>query len=309
MDRRSFVIGASTAMAAASSNVLAGTRSLKIDTHAHVFTRNLPQVGGRYTVDYDAPIEQYIKMLDAQGMSHGVLIQPSFLGTDNSYLLASLKQYPSRLRGIAVLAPNIDELALMEMANSGIVGIRLNLIGKPDPDFASPIMQHHLDVITDMGWQVEVQAEAKRLPTILPPIMKRGVKVVIDHLGRPDPILGVRDPGFEYLLALASTLRVWVKLSGWYRLASGGFSDSLAAAAAESLLGAFGREHLLYGSDWPHTQFEKAATPTLARQHFEAWVVKSADRRSILGDTPSKLFGFNREQASSLAPPFKQALG
>jgi predicted TIM-barrel fold metal-dependent hydrolase len=47
-------------------------------------------------------------MLDRYGMSHGVLIQPSFLGTDNAYMVQGLRTAPERLRGIAVVSPETD---------------------------------------------------------------------------------------------------------------------------------------------------------------------------------------------------------
>jgi predicted TIM-barrel fold metal-dependent hydrolase len=64
-----------------------------IDSHAHVFSRDLHLIGARrYTPEYDATLGQYLEHLQTHGLSHGVLVQPSFLGTDNSYLLAALKQ-------------------------------------------------------------------------------------------------------------------------------------------------------------------------------------------------------------------------
>ncbi|WP_350340910.1 amidohydrolase family protein, partial [Escherichia coli] len=69
----------------------------------------------------------------------GVLIQPSFLGTDNSYMVSGLRQAPERLRGIAVLAPEAEAGTMRDLAGAGVVGLRLNLIGKPDPAFASPV--------------------------------------------------------------------------------------------------------------------------------------------------------------------------
>ena len=55
-----------------------------IDTHAHVFARGLTLAEGRrYAPDYDAPVEDYLRRLDENGLSHGVLVQPSFLGTDS----------------------------------------------------------------------------------------------------------------------------------------------------------------------------------------------------------------------------------
>jgi predicted TIM-barrel fold metal-dependent hydrolase len=57
-----------------------------VDCHAHVFHRGLKFVPTRtYTPDYDAPAEQHLAMLDKNGMSHGVIIPISIVGTDNSY--------------------------------------------------------------------------------------------------------------------------------------------------------------------------------------------------------------------------------
>nr|CUV26796.1 protein of unknown function [Ralstonia solanacearum] len=46
---------------------------------------------------YDATLPAYLAQLDAHGLSHGVLIQPSFLGVDNSYLLAALEHMRVRV--------------------------------------------------------------------------------------------------------------------------------------------------------------------------------------------------------------------
>ena len=77
-----------------------------IDTHAHIFElaqRMLDE--RRYTPPRDATLKQYLAMLDANDIARGVLVQPSFLGTDNSFMLAALRAQPERLRGIAVSIP------------------------------------------------------------------------------------------------------------------------------------------------------------------------------------------------------------
>lgn len=72
--------------------------------HAHVFARDLPLAGERrYAPHYDAPLALYLAQLDAHDIARGVLVQPSFLGADNRYLLAALSLERSRLRGIAVI--------------------------------------------------------------------------------------------------------------------------------------------------------------------------------------------------------------
>jgi len=251
-----------------------------------VFTRALPLAGGhRYAPDYDAGVSTYLDQLDRHGLAGGVLVQPSFLGTDNGFLLAALRTHPDRLRGIAVVAPGSDLTAL---DGTGIVGLRLNLIGRPDPDFADAVWLDHLAAVAQRGWQIEVQAEARRLGSLLPPLLATGVDVVIDHFGKPDPVLGLEDPGFRTLLAAGASRRVWVKLSGAYR--AGG--SEVALAAVPLLKQAFGLDRLVWGSDWPHTQYEQTMDYGTARAMLDRWLPNDEDRHQVLTKTPARLFQF-----------------
>ncbi|WP_246696778.1 amidohydrolase family protein [Methylobacterium planeticum] len=261
-----------------------------IDSHAHVFRRGLPLADARrYAPDYDATPEDYLRMLDANGVSNGVLVQPSFLGTDNSYLIDALIRYPDRLRGIAVVQPDVSPAELQRLSAAGIVGIRLNLIGAPDPQFQTAPWPSLLRRLADLDWQVEIQAEARRWPDLLGPLLDSGVKVVADHFGKPDPATGVGDPGFRHLLAMGKTGRIWVKISGSYRNGAG-----LPAAAIPLLRDRIGLHHLVWGSDWPHTQFETVTDYARARAELEVWLPDPTDRRIVLLEAPCRLFHLGR---------------
>jgi predicted TIM-barrel fold metal-dependent hydrolase len=263
-----------------------------VDSHAHVFRRGLPLADvRRYAPDYDATPENYIKVLDANGVSHAVLVQPSFLGTDNSYLIEALWRYP-RFRGIAVVEPTISFDALRTLDAAGVVGVRLNLIGAPEPRLDTDPWPAHLKSLAELGWQVEVQAEAKRWPALLGPLLDSGVTVVADHFGRPDPTLGVNDPGFRYLLSMGGSGRVWVKLSGAYRNGDGEVGQQIARAAVPLLCDNLGVDHLVWGSDWPHTQFEKVVDYAAARAALDLWLPDPRQRRTVLVDAPVELFKF-----------------
>lgn len=292
MTRRLFLQGLG-GLAVAPAFALASPLPSGIDSHAHVFTAQLKLAERRrYSVDYDATPAAYLSMLRANGLGRGVLVQPSFLGFDNRYLVAALKAHRGQLRGIAALAREASSEDMQSLARSGVVGIRLNLLGRSDPDLSAPAWQRHFARVRALGWQVEVQCEARRLPRLVPPLLKAGVTVVIDHFGRPDAALGVADPGFRYLLRSAQTGAVYVKLSGAYRV-----GEALADAAAPMLLAAFGPERLVWGSDWPHTQFETVATAAGARSALDRWVPAQAARQRILNDTPQALFKFETAQA------------
>lgn len=274
-----------------------------VDSHAHVFSSTLPLARQRrYAPSYDAPLERYLGELDRRGISHGVLVQPSFLGTDNSYLLRALAAAPQRLRGVAVIDPlaaAADPRSLDALAAAGVVGIRLNLIGMPDADFTSAPWRTVLPRIAGLGWHIEVHCEARRLMDIAKPLLARdgsdALTLVVDHFGRPDPALGVEDPGFRQLLALGQTGRVWVKVSAAYR--NGGTSvdpsgQRTAHAALPCLREAFGLERLVWGSDWPHTQFESRQTFGDTWDLLHALIPDEGQRQIVLAEAPARLFGF-----------------
>jgi len=261
-----------------------------IDTHAHVFHRGLKLAPGRrYAPDYDAPLALYLEQLDRNGMSNGVLVQPSFLGTDNSYLVESLKTSGGRLRGIAVVDPSVTADELRALDRAGVVGIRLNLVGQPLPDLAASEWKVLLGNVKSMGWQVELQRNASDLALLAPQLLDHGVTVVLDHYALPDPKLGVADPGFQSVLKLGATRNVWVKISAPYR--NGASGESFAKEAYPLLRKAYGLDRLLWGSDWPHTQFEASQAYAKNRQFLDALIVDDSERVQVLA-SPYQLFRF-----------------
>ncbi|MCX7143454.1 MAG: amidohydrolase family protein [Proteobacteria bacterium] len=264
-----------------------------IDCHAHVFLRDLPMPDRRRAPSgYDAPPQDYLRILAANAVTHGVLVQPSFLGTDNSYLVAALGRFPSQLRGIAVVEPSVTGAQLDQMQHAGVVGIRLNLIGLPTPDFSSAQWVRLLKEVRQRNWQVEVHQVAGKLKPVLEPLLAADLNVVVDHFGRPDAKDGVDDPGFEYLLTLGATRRVWVKLSGAYRNGASGRGEMTAKAAMPLLRKAFGLDRLIWGSDWPHTLFETTVNYSNQLRLLDEWVPDHTERQIVLRDTPAKLFQF-----------------
>jgi len=264
-----------------------------IDCHAHVFRRDLPMPDRRRAPSgYDATPEDFIAVLEANGMSNGVLVQPSFLGTDNSYLVAALRRYPTRFRGIAVVAPESSDIELARLNDAGVVGIRLNLIGLPTPDFNSPPWKALLTRLRALRWHVEVHQLARELEPVVDPLLSAGLDVAIDHFGRPDPLRGIDDPGFGYLLSLGASKKVWVKLSGSYRNGSNGAGDATAIAAMPLLKRSFGIDRLIWGSDWPHTLFESTATYAHQRSLLDRCVPDADERDTVLRRNPQALFRF-----------------
>lgn len=264
-----------------------------VDTHAHVFHQGLALANTRrHTPDYDATLAEYLRLLDAHGMSHGVLVQPSFLGTDNSHLVEALRAAPARLRGVAVVAQDATESELQDLADAGVVGIRLNLFGLDTPDLRTPAWQTLLARVNALGWHVEVHLQAARLDGVLPALLAAGCRIVVDHFGRPEPALGVSDAGFQYLLRQADSGRIWVKLAAPYRNWAAPACAASGRLATQQLLDAYTPERLMWGSDWPHTEHRHLASYTATTAWLDAWIDDPAQRRTVLADTPLRLFQF-----------------
>jgi predicted TIM-barrel fold metal-dependent hydrolase len=290
-------LGAFATLAASGRGVRAfdDTRPVTgIDTHAHNFKRGLKLADvRRYAPDYDATVDEYLKLLDANGLSHGVLVQPSFLGTDNSYLLECLQTARGRVRGIAVVPPSTGRAELDQLKEAGVVGVRLNLVGLPIPAFDTEPWPDFLKNVADLDWQVEVYREARDLEGIIGPLLKAGVTVVVDHFGRLDGKLGVDDPGFRYLLTAGAQRRTWVKISAPYRNGDDGAGEAAALKAYPMLRDSLGLDRLVWGSDWPHTQFEKTQSFASNRAFLDTMVGDAGERQRILMINPSLLFQFD----------------
>lgn len=290
LTRRQFGVGLASLATAIATRAMSETALPVIDTHAHVFHRGLKLASGRrYAPDYDAPLSIYLEQLDHNGMTNGVLVQPSFLGTDNSYLVECLKQTGGRLRGIAVVDPTVSADELRELDRTGVVGIRLNLVGQPLPDLAASEWKGLLANVKLMDWQVEIQRNASDLAVLAPQLLDHGVNVVLDHYALPDPKLGIADPGFQSVLKLGATKNVWVKISAPYR--NGPAGESFAKEAYPLLRKAYGLDRLLWGSDWPHTQFEATQSYAKNREFLDTLIVDRSERAQVLA-SPHQLFRF-----------------
>ncbi|MBF8728339.1 amidohydrolase family protein [Pseudomonas putida] len=267
---------------------------IAIDSHAHVFSQGLTLAREhRYAPAYDAPLADYLSQLQAHGFSHGVLVQPSFLGTDNGYLLGALQAAQGRLRGVVMLEPDAARQTLTRMDQLGVKGVRLNLLGQPLPDLAAPQWRHRFECMAELGWHVELHRHLADIPTLVRALQPYGLDIVIDHLGRPDARNGLGQAGFAELLTLGGQGNVWVKVSGIYRLEGSPEQNVLFARQALGALEAhYGAERLMWGSDWPHTQHERAISFGQALEQFEALGCSAQLRQALLVDTARTLFGF-----------------
>jgi len=222
-----------------------------VDCHFHVFEAHQAQPGARYAPPYAAPLAAWRALAEPLGVRRGVLVQTSFMGTDNRGLLAQLAAQPEALRGIAVVPPTIGLAQLCELREAGVCGLRLNLVGTAHDLSAWPAAGTSFwDALQVLGWHLELHTDIGRLPQVLAQL-PQDVPLVLDHMGKPAAV-SAQDPTVRAVRARAAP--VHVKLSGAYRL--GGREPG---ALARLWLGELGPDRLLWGSDWPCTNHEAQA--------------------------------------------------
>lgn len=258
-----------------------------VDCHAHVYTLSMPLAPGAWHApEHAAPLGDFIATLDAHGVQRAVLAAASIHGTYNDYALEACRRHP-RLRTTVILEPDTDDAVMQQMARSGVVGVRLQWRNRHDlPDLRSPLYTRWLGRIADLGWHVQLHDDSVRLAAHLDTLESAGVKIVVDHFGRPDPVRGVDCPGFKRLLKSVATGRTWVKLSAGFRLGS----FELAERCAQQLLRHAGPQRLLWGSDWPFTAFESTVRYGRELDSLSRLVPDPVARRQIGCQTPDELF-------------------
>jgi predicted TIM-barrel fold metal-dependent hydrolase len=255
-------------------------------------------VEGRSYTPAPAALREWRDTLGPLGVTHGVVVQPSFYGTDNRVLQSALAEGQGRLVGIAAVGPEVTEAQLDALAAARVRGVRVAFFEPGDPRAMGGFVA--LDAFTDpdrlasrlraRGMHLQLFTDSRLLPQLAARLEHLHLPVVIDHMGRAPARLGATHAGVKALVRLLSEGRVWVKLSGLANISDAGPAYDDARAVHDALLAA-NAEQLVWGSDWPHTKpaGAKPSTPALL-QLFHEWTPAEADQRRILTLNPARLY-------------------
>jgi 2-pyrone-4,6-dicarboxylate lactonase len=264
------------------------------DCHAHVFgpQTRFPYVPGAAYIPPDATPEDYASMLRTIGCSRAVLVQPSVYGTDNSAMIAALRSGVFAFRGVAVVEENVSDRELEDMHEAGVRGVRINLASEtPGLTLAqAPRLAARLKAL---GWHLQFFMDLRKLADAEEKLGGLDIDIVIDHFGRVRADDGVGAPGFQTLLRLLERENVWAKLIGPYFLSDRvpRFPDVTPFARA---VVAAAPDRVVWGTDWPHPSARGNLMPNdgVLADLIPEWIPDDAQRRKVLVDNPSSLYGF-----------------
>jgi predicted TIM-barrel fold metal-dependent hydrolase len=276
------------------------------DCHVHVIgpQDKYPMVATRTYTPPQASVAQLKAMHARLGVTRTVLVQPSFYGTDNSCMLDAMAQLGANARGVAVVAPNITDQALRDLDAKGVRGIRINLesSGNRDPKAAVALLRAFADRLAPLKWHIQIFSVPPVIAQMTQAIADLKVPVVLDHFGMPNAAEGYNSKGFNAVFDLVRARKLYVKLSAPYRISKlPDYKDTV--AVAQTLIYA-ANDHMLWGTDWPHTNtipgrpitevtpFSKIDDPGLLRLFNSYYPHHQPSLKMILVDNPAKLYGF-----------------
>jgi predicted TIM-barrel fold metal-dependent hydrolase len=276
------------------------------DCHVHTFDpQHFPYSPSRPYTPEPVSVAELRSLHKAIHMSRVIVVQTTVYAADNSGALDAMKQLGSRARGVAVIDDKTPDSALDEMDRAGIRGIRLNLetAGETDPALGRKRFQAAVERIKNRKWHIQIYARLSVIDGIKDLVASAPMPVVFDHFAGTQAAPGVEQPGFNSLLGLVRSGKVYVKISAPYRSSTMAPDYPDVAPIAKALVAANPRQ-ILWGSDWPHP-----GTPVPGRSNAEitpffkiddgqilnllpTWVPDAAIRKTILVENPAKLYGF-----------------
>ncbi|MGE0675100.1 MAG: amidohydrolase family protein [Methylibium sp.] len=258
-------------------------------THSHV----IPD--GGYTLVANAsylpaaaPEPRYMEMLDALSLARGVLVQVSIFGTDNSAMLATLARHPQRLRGVAVVGPDIGDEELLSMHRLGVRGLRFNLMLGGGVGLEA--MARLAPRLARMGWHAELLVDGTLLPELAPALESVPCALVLDHMGCLPAEMELDHLAVRALRRFVQGDDRWVNVSGAYRLAKD--IDDPRLAARVRALASDAPERIIWGTDWPHVACADMPDAGGLLNLVARWLPDPVLQRKVLADNPGRLYQF-----------------
>ena len=264
-----------------------------VDAHCHVFgpMAQCPFSPNAKYLPEDAGPDMLFALRDRLGFARNVIVQASCHGTDNSATLNGIARSAGMARGVAVVDPAITDAELERLHEGGMRGVRFNFLKRLVDDAPKDKFLEIAKRIQSLGWHVVVYFEADILEDMRPFLDAIPTLIVIDHMGRPDVSQGPEGMDMKaFRRLLDSRDDIWTKVTCPDRLDPKGapwddFARSVAPLVADY------QDRVLWGTDWPHPNMEKAIPDDGALVDMIPRIAPTVElQRKLLVDNPMRLY-------------------
>lgn len=232
-----------------------------IDAHAHIWTpdtRKYPLAAGFSRAHMAPPsftAEELLQQAEPLGVTRVVLIQMSFYGYDNRYMLDAIRAHPEKFVGVAVIDQDADqpEPHMRELKRLGVRGFRIYPKNQPSERWLSSESMHKM-------WTAGADENLNMCCLVNPPDLPAidrmcrdfpDTPVVIDHMARIGIAGEIKLDEVKLLCDLARHKRLAVKVSAFYALGKKTPPYRDLAPLIQQLYEAFGPQRLMWATDCP----------------------------------------------------------
>jgi predicted TIM-barrel fold metal-dependent hydrolase len=272
-----------------------------IDAHSHIWTPDLdryPLAEGFTRDDMQPPsftAEELLTTCRPAGVGRVNLIQMSYYGFDNSYMLDMIAAYPDRFVGTAIIDPEGPDPAA-EMATLATKGVRAFRV---QPQFLNlPIgrwLDHPgYDAMFSKASETRQAISFLIDPDALPEVDRvcreyRETAFVVDHLARIGVDGQFRESDIEALCDLARNPNAYVKIGAFYALSPMGPPYRDLAPMIRRVVAAYGSQRCMWESDCPFQVVDHSyqASIDLIQSHLD--FLDDDDRGRLLTGTAETL--------------------
>jgi predicted TIM-barrel fold metal-dependent hydrolase len=274
-----------------------------IDIHPHIISEDLVRyprvplfgVQSDWSKERPANIEGLVAAMDEAGVQKAAIVQSSTCyGFDNSYVVDAIAKYPGRFTAVGSvdMCDAAAPATIAQWARRGVNGLRLFTGGSTAAFDTSGLddarsfpawsacaeLNLAVAIQTDPTGLAQVAGLAKRFPT---------VRIVLDHLGRPEITDGPPYKRAVSLFALAAFENVFFKVTP-RTFGDAKKGQSTSEAFFPRLVEVFGSNRLAWGSNFPASEGKLSALLEVGKKSLAC--LSAEDQSWIFARTAQRLY-------------------
>lgn len=271
-----------------------------MDAHVHVWTQDFarcPLAPGFTSADMKPPTftpEELFAHCKPSGVDRIVLIQMSFYGSDNSYMLDTIAARPGVFRGVAVIDHTRAEAPefMARLREQGVRGLRVQPRGAdPQTWLAGDDCRALVGAAGDLGMAICPLIDPEWLPAVgRAAEVFPGTTFVVDHLARIGAGRPIAQADVDALCDLAEWPNCYVKVSAFYALGAKKPPHDDLIPVIRQVWEAFGADRLMWASDCPYQVQDETYEDGLALVRDRLEFLAEDDRAAILAHTAERVF-------------------
>ncbi len=279
---------------------------MRVDAHQHLWdlaVRDQPwlfEEAGLEPLRRTFTVEELSRAARPAGVEATVLVQTVTEAGETPDLLALAAEQELIAGVVGWVDLEADDvpgaLAVLRELPGGdrLVGIRHQVQGEPDPEWLCRAdVRRGLRAVADAGLAYDLLTIPVQLPAAIETARALpDLQFVVDHLSKPPIASGEREPWTTQMRALAEHDNVACKLSGMVTEADWATWDVADLRPyAETVLGAFGAQRVMFGSDWPVCLVAASYAAVVGAAEELTASLSPAERADVFAGTARRIYG------------------